>query len=342
MCITNGPAELSNTRILVIAGTNGRQLTVYQNSADTEIKNAMILPVPTTNGLELVDMTSYKDIFSKLSKYFPTLSRSIYKGFELNSSDCDTLKIHKVGSYQASIVDSLNDFARVDSSFRLNPNVKEILATHYPTFGFIVCQLVEGENDYEPFAYTHHIIDGKVFTPTRHYHGDGPPEKISDWDHEIYTVGCIAPNAQIATKTSHEISQLCNYTGISTNDTILSKIKIIGQHTNYDAIFYQKPGPRDLKSLIADRYLVYTGDDGCKFYSNVEGLTFESSDNATILLYKNKHLQALRFMNNVLKIVGQIVLCYDLGDGFLVQGLVSGNVWTYIKDHTGPLMVLNV
>lgn len=341
MCMTNGPAKLSGTRILVIAGTNGQQLTVYQNSADTETKNAMILPVPTTRGLKLVDMTNYKDIFSKLSKYFPNLSRSAYKGISLNSSD--TLKVHKVGSYQASIVDSLDDFARIDSSFRLNLNVGEILKTHYPAFGFIVCQLVEGENDYEPFAYTHQIIDGKVFTPTRHYHGEGPPETTSDWDHEIYTVGCVAPDARISSKTSYEISQLCNYTGVANHDTILSQIKISGVHTNYDAIFYQKPHPRDLKSLIADKYLVYIGPDGCKFYSNVKGLTFEeSSDNATIPLYNNKYLQSKRFTDSTLKIVGQFVLCYNLGDGFMIQGLISGNMWSYIKDHPGLFMVLNV
>jgi len=339
MCITNGPARLAKTRLLAVAGINGTQLTVYQNNARSETKNAMILPVPTTNGLSLIDMTQYKDIFSQLSTYFPKLK------FTRSAHSKNTLKVHYVGSYQASIVNSLADFDRLDTSFRLNPTVKNILETHYPHFGFIVCQLLEGKNDYEPFAYTHQIVGDKVFIPTRHYHGEGSPEIFSDWDHEIYSVGCCAPDARHTTQESPEIENLCAHAGIKNQDSLLSKIGIHGYYKNYDVVLYAKPDTEKLDALFTDRYLTFTGFDGCKFYSNVEGLTFDRNElsTSTILLYRGKPLQVSRFSTpgKSLELVGQLVLCYDLGDGFLIQGLVSGNTWTYAKEQSSEMVVLN-
>lgn len=39
-------------------------------------------------------------------------------------------------------------------------------------YGFVVCKLKKGNNDYHPFAYTHKIYNDKLFVPTMHYHGD--------------------------------------------------------------------------------------------------------------------------------------------------------------------------
>jgi len=343
--MTNKPARLANTHIFVACDPQGNQLTVYQNNAESQTKNAMILPVPLIAGVELLNMEDFKNIFKELSNYFPKMmSYGLMGGLMSNSRSAKTLKIHYVGSYQASIVESLVDFERLDTSFRLNPTVKEILQEHYPQFGFIVCQLLEGKKDYEPFAYRHKTIGGKVFVPTRHYHGEGPPETSSDWDHEIYSVGCLSPDSQHSARYSDEVAELCKYAGVNINDTYLSKLEISGHHENYDVVFYPKPSDLELNTMITKEYLSFEGPDGCKFYSNVEGLTFdgESDGSGTKLFYNKKPLQASRFIDFPLVIVGQRVVCYDLGDGFLVKGMVSGNLWTYYKNQQNyDVLIMN-
>lgn len=37
-------------------------------------------------------------------------------------------------------------------------------------FGFIICKLNSGKEKYHPLAYSHKIIDSKIFIPTKHYH----------------------------------------------------------------------------------------------------------------------------------------------------------------------------
>jgi hypothetical protein len=94
-----------------------------------------------------------------------------------NSYDDDTLEVHYVGSYKASIVPNFKSFGLVDTSeFNLAPDTKEILEKYYKSnYGFIVCQLMASRNGdnhkYHPFGYLHEIReDGRLFIPTRHYH----------------------------------------------------------------------------------------------------------------------------------------------------------------------------
>jgi len=91
------------------------------------------------------------------------------------------LPVEKSGSYEFTVVPSLSDFERVEASLlsnRPSPAVMKLLTTHYEErrFSFLVCKIAAGRDaQYHPLAYTHPVnIDGKMFVPTLHYHGEEP------------------------------------------------------------------------------------------------------------------------------------------------------------------------
>lgn len=326
MCIVVEPAELHNTRILVVAGKTGRQLTVYQNKATTAKTNAMILPVPSVAGLTFVDMTDYKRIFEDMDRCFPPKFMGLFGGGGMGS----TLKVHTVGSYKASIVPTFADFTRLDECFRTNGTVGAILEEHYPGYGFVVCQLDAGQRDYEPFAYLHPIVGDRVFIPTRHYHGDGPPETVSDWDHVIYTVGCMLSSTDQAGWCSGAVEKLCRHADLPITESFLSRMELTGRHPNCDFRPYVR------SSHLVGGLPVFVGKDGCHFYSDVEGLQFVPSQRGgTELRYKGRQLQMRMFIDEPLTIMGRTTTCKDRGDGFTIEGLRSGNVCSYVKDQPG-------
>jgi hypothetical protein len=127
-----------------------------------------------------------------------------------SAASAGSLSIERVGSYDVSIVPSVADLVRIDTShFKLADAQTHLdeLAQEYPTgYSFLVFQLRAGET-YKPFAYTHTALaDGQVFLPCLHAHSGPIPEQEKDWDHEVYVCG-IGPNAHAAirrNKTGHE------------------------------------------------------------------------------------------------------------------------------------------
>jgi hypothetical protein len=198
-----------------------RQLTVYCNQVNmTSEAGLMILPFPTgesrntteTAGCEFYDLSSYKDLFTHL--HYHCWEASYYaKGMEKATNslsvDEDTwtpLKVHEVGSYQASIVPTFKDFSRIRQDvFVIKPELQQFLQQQYPhSFSFVVCQLKKSAK-YHPFAYMHNMLpSGKLFIPTVHWHEHSvshemekpflatsrtlpqPQRFTTDWDHEIY------------------------------------------------------------------------------------------------------------------------------------------------------------
>lgn len=169
--------EVAGTKLFV--GTNPertRQLTVYANTVDNvSINNAMVLPVPHPKSVIFHDLSNYKEFFTDCESCFSNqfLLKSSGMNFKLTDSD-EVLPVYNVGSYVASIVPSLNDLHRVNSTvFDLSEGLDKMLQTHYsnPVFGFIVCKLAKGKETYHPFAYSCAMLDvATVFVPTKHYH----------------------------------------------------------------------------------------------------------------------------------------------------------------------------
>jgi hypothetical protein len=121
------------------------------------------------------------------------------KSFGSSRSGRSTLAVERSGAYRYSIVPSLDDFTRLDTSvFRFPPELQHLLSSLYETgFSFLAC-IIDASAELVPIAYEHtKLVGGKFFLPTVHFHGQpsatatGAPHKsdLGDWDHEIYSIG---------------------------------------------------------------------------------------------------------------------------------------------------------
>ncbi len=185
MCIISEPVEsVAKTKILVAPDATGtRQLTVYSNAVDNNSpNNAMLLPVPNPQTVQFHDLSKYKNIFSDCdNSFYKPVSRSL--GLSFNSADSYSaksakLEVFDVGSYKVSLAMGVKDLKRVDESvFSLSDGCYEMMVQEYsdPVFGFVICKLNTGREEYHPMGYSHEIYQGKMFIPTKHYHAHGLP-----------------------------------------------------------------------------------------------------------------------------------------------------------------------
>lgn len=280
--ISNPIEKISDTKILVCANNDKtEQMIVYSNFVDNSNNfNAMVLPVPLAHSVKFIDLTHYTDIFVDCENCFDRQipkSSALFSNLSANYSNTP-LKVFNVGSYKVSLAMNLNDLKYVDSNvFILSPGLDKILKTYYyqPYWGFIICKLASGPENYHPFAYTHEIIDGKIFVPTRHYHQEanqfnflglqgynedlyliasnfmentlGINTYANDWSHDIYFYN-INPylNKNVNKMRSTILYEWkknklfdCNKIGENFNFgecEIFEKIKIQGNQPNIDLI----------------------------------------------------------------------------------------------------------
>ncbi len=198
MCIiTSTVNSVSGTQIYVSSDeTYRRQITVYSNKVDTPVENAMILAVPNPSTVKFLNFKHYTSLFEDLASCFkyPFATRSLMASLR---SSAGTLPVYSVGSYNASILQTLEDFERLNQEvFDLAPGLVEFLERKYrgSGLGFIVCQLKSGNHTYHPFAYTHaQHPNGRLFVPTMHFHqhsysgGQPDTDYEAEWEHTIYS-----------------------------------------------------------------------------------------------------------------------------------------------------------
>jgi len=197
MCIINDKAHVSNTRIFVSPDkTYKKQLTMYENKVQTQIvNNAMILPVPSLfqgADVQLHDMSEYPKVMDDVNSVFETPFTLSHYSNSNSSSSSSLLDVVECGSYLVSVVPTIDDFHRINAEvFVIDSNVQDILRKYYwKQYSFLVCLLKPGpEHTYHPIAYSHPLVSGKLFVPTRHHHGFSTNEEITSFfDHEIFSV----------------------------------------------------------------------------------------------------------------------------------------------------------
>ena len=194
MCILASPVKsVANTRIFVgYDDSRTRQLTVYSMSVQLQQRtgkgNAMILPVPTgllaATSIQPVDLSDTPDFFQPFVERFQVRSRSLSLSTGL---DRDSLAVIRVGNYDVSIVPTVDDVKRLNPDvFAVSAETERTLRKNYPNrCAFLVAQLrVSG--DFHPLGYTHPLVGGHLFVPTRHEHGNTSATATADWDHEIF------------------------------------------------------------------------------------------------------------------------------------------------------------
>lgn len=230
MCIIQGDTKsVADTEIFCFPSANGRdQMTVYSNAVSMHTNsnnNAMILPVPRgSERFSVIDMSRDSDMFQKIESCFPQ-KRSLSDGF---------LAVERCGSYQYSLVPSINDFDRVDpNAFRLSPDVRQLFLQHYPRgYAFLVCKIMENQK-FHPVGYVHPLpVGGELFVPTLHYHQG--QSHAPDWDHSIYVLG-----NETMGMPAVSFDGLCGVAALRphlslTRPELLRKMELHGQSPNRD------------------------------------------------------------------------------------------------------------
>ena len=186
MCLFSAPITSVTTTRIFCNHHEARQTLVYQMSLSTKRDVAMILPLPCLDDgddpIEFIDLSGYPDFFDDLEDLFPTL-----RGVLSLDEEPETLEVHRVGSFDASFVPSMDDFGRLDKRFRLPPSVCKKLS-RYKDYGFAVFKFAAGkQQEFHPFGLSFRPVWlDSVFFPTVHVHDGAVPRK-ANFDHVLYT-----------------------------------------------------------------------------------------------------------------------------------------------------------
>lgn len=206
MCIISAAVKsVAATKLFAMPSRDGkRQLTVYTNTVDTTATNVMCLPVPTPASVAFEKVP--KDLFTQCSNSIEVVK--MYNGpmwggsLMYSASDSKSkpyLAVQSHGSYEVVLVPAMDELDRIPPSFAtLTPQVVFFLRSNYSAgFGVILCRLRAGAATYEPFAYSHTLVNDTLFLPTKHYHYHDTTSGTSDadWDHAIYTMQTDARQA---------------------------------------------------------------------------------------------------------------------------------------------------
>jgi hypothetical protein len=190
-CFSRSVNLVANTNIFARAGEGNRQYLVYSMAYAADEELAMILPLPTPpnsaeEAVQFIDLSGYPRFFDDLKMGFP-VSRG---GFQPQGPTRQflapaPLKVHEVGSFEASFVPTQNDFARLDPRFRLPSEAWKALP-QYKDWGFAVFKLKPGAKTVHPMAMSFPRREPKqLFFPTVHIH-DGEAHAKAEFDHALY------------------------------------------------------------------------------------------------------------------------------------------------------------
>lgn len=195
MCCFSRAVELVGaTKIFARGRRDGYQALVYSMNVLASEAVAMILPLPVPVGaaddaVRFVDLSGYPRFFEDLRSAFPSMAFApLSRGAApAELVERQKLVVHRVGSFEASFVPTLADFARLDERFRLSPDVWGQLP-QYADWGFAVFQLSPSgdEQTLHPMAFEFPRRDpSALFFPTVHVH-DGTVHDTAHFDHDLY------------------------------------------------------------------------------------------------------------------------------------------------------------
>lgn len=190
MCCFSGKVQLvADTNIFARSAKDGRQFLVYSMKLDTKSEVAMILPIPTPkdskeDAVKFINLEKYANFFDELRKGFPVPQTKNGVGGRGEAPSLG-LKVVEVGSFIASFVPAIKDFARLDAKFRLDSSVWDKLP-QYKEWGFAVFQLKKGEQKVHPMAFEFpRAVPKTLFFPTVHIH-DGTVHEKAKFDHMLF------------------------------------------------------------------------------------------------------------------------------------------------------------
>jgi len=192
MCCFSQPVEyVAGTSIFARPSKAGQYL-VYSMTLKAGSDLAMILPIPTPkaskeDAVTFINLEKYPEFFDDMRSGFPVPpSRGTKDGPTLAAGGA--LKVVEVGSFVASFVPTVKDFARLDEQFKLPQGTWDKLP-QYRDYGFAVFKLKKGEHKVHPMAFEFPRADERrLFFPTVHIH-DGKVHDRAAFDHTMYCQG---------------------------------------------------------------------------------------------------------------------------------------------------------
>jgi len=193
MCCFTGVVEsVSATNIFARPALDENQFLVYSMSVELKDELAMVLPLPVPkesaeNSVKFINLEKYADFFVDMAKGFPTpKGRGAAGGLRAAAVAPEPqLAVVEVGSFEASFVPAVKDFARLDKRFRLPDGVWDKLPT-YKDYGFAVFKLKSGRQTVHPMAFRFARANRRrIFFPTVHIH-DGEVHDTAEFDHSLY------------------------------------------------------------------------------------------------------------------------------------------------------------
>ena len=193
MCCFSQPVELVSGTTIFARRRNGRQVLVYSMRYRAEADLAMVLPLPVPpdapdDAVTFINLRRYPEFFDDVRRGFP-MRHSLYMSLMSASVAIDTLKVHDVGSFEASFVPRTEDFERLDERFRIPARVWDDIP-QYRDYGFAVFKLkatkARGGAPVHPMAFEFPQREAELlFFPTVHVH-DRTVHPDALFDHTLY------------------------------------------------------------------------------------------------------------------------------------------------------------
>lgn len=226
------PVTVSGTRIFARMIADGVQALIYELDLGTAAEVAMILPLPTLPGeeaVEFVALDGYAEILSDVERTFdPPPSRS---AVPKPAFAPQSLRVHHVGSFEASYVPRRPDFVRLDPRFRLDDAVWDAVPEHRDS-GFAVFQLRPGQSRIHPMALRFRTREPRaLFFPTLHVH-DGQVHTNADFDHTLLAQGTAPTLANEASLGPARV-RVDDAKGLVADDVVYRR-KLAGRLLNRD------------------------------------------------------------------------------------------------------------
>jgi hypothetical protein len=246
MCCFSRPVKLvADTNIFARGSKEGRQFLVYSMQFSALEDLAMILPIPVPGdtketAVRFINLEKYPEFFTDLRAGFPILRTIGGPRLAAGKAAPPKLAVVEVGSFEASFVPAIKDFARLDERFRLPEGVWEKLP-QYRDYGFAVFKLRKGASKVHPMAFEFpRARPEQLFFPTVHIH-DGKVHTRAGFDHALYCQRSGNDNLQItewqeSLQPAGLFMKVKKAQGLLEPDEHCYLKELRGQHKNEDVI----------------------------------------------------------------------------------------------------------
>lgn len=246
MCIFSQAVEDVSDTTIFARLENGQQFLVYRMSYAAANELAMVLPLPVPaetfeDAVQFFNLQQYPTFFDDMLTGFPTRPAKLSLDLAAPVA-AGMLTVHEVGDFDASFVPRVEDFARLDSRFRLDDELWNKLPD-YTEYGFAVFKLkpTKQPKSVHPMAFQFPTrLNDAIYFPTLHIH-DGQLPQNAEFDHMLYcqlghAPGYKASNWQKSFDFASKFMDIPKSAGIVDGDLHCWCIGLNGKLKNTDTI----------------------------------------------------------------------------------------------------------